>query len=118
MAVKANTLIVEYRGEIIDTETCLERMRTIYKDKPHQYFIDFMPGLVLDGCRKGTVARFVNHSCEPNCHIEKWCVGGEIRIGVFSSVDINPGDEITYDYRFDAYGQMQICRCGSEKCRG
>jgi hypothetical protein len=45
-------------------------------------------------------------------------VGGEIRVGLFALRDIAPGTELTYDYRFEAYGDMKKCLCGSDKCRG
>lgn len=45
-------------------------------------------------------------------------VNGEFHIGVFSSIDIQPGTEITYDYRFKSFGPLQECYCGSVNCRG
>ncbi|KAI9015133.1 hypothetical protein BC832DRAFT_523761, partial [Gaertneriomyces semiglobifer] len=111
-------LVIEYRGEIISQDTCIERMETMYKSLENYYFLDYAPGEVIDACRKGTEARFVNHSCEPNCHIEKWQVDGEWCIGVFSTEDIFAGSELTYDYRFQAFGPMQRCLCGAQNCRG
>lgn len=67
-------LILEYRGEIISSEMCRERMTVDYRDHEHYYFLDYDGGEVIDGTTRGTEARFVNHSCNPNCHIEKWCV--------------------------------------------
>ncbi|KAI8928474.1 hypothetical protein BC831DRAFT_397469, partial [Entophlyctis helioformis] len=111
-------LVVEYRGEIISTERCAERLRTIYKGHHNQYFLDYAHKLVVDACRKGTIGRFINHSCNPNCRIEKWYVKGEYRIGIFAAKDIEPGSELTYDYRYDSFGLMQPCFCGSSNCRG
>lgn len=70
--IKKGTLITEYRGEVISQQTCEERMRTVYKDQKNFYFFDYRNGEVLDASTKGSDARFINHSCEPNCHIEKW----------------------------------------------
>ncbi|KAJ3323641.1 Histone-Lysine N-Methyltransferase ash1l [Blyttiomyces sp. JEL0837] len=114
----ASSLVIEYRGEIISSETCIERMNTIYAELENFYFLNYDNGEVIDACRKGTEARFVNHSCEPNCHIEKWSVDGEFRVGLFASKPIPAGTELTYDYRFEAFGPMQRCLCGSENCRG
>ena len=110
--------MLEYCGEILSQETSLERMATIYKDMPHYYFLDYDNGEVVDGCQKGSIARFINHSCDPNCRIEKWTVGSEFRIGVFAEKDIAPGEEITYNYRFESFGFAQTCRCGAANCRG
>lgn len=63
--------------------------------------------------------RFVNHSCDPNCHIEKWHVDGEICVGIFASRNIAANEEITYDYNWHSFGEKRMeCFCGSENCRG
>ncbi|KAJ1562590.1 Histone-Lysine N-Methyltransferase ash1l [Nowakowskiella sp. JEL0078] len=116
--IKSNALVIEYRGEIISHATCRERIQTIYANTESHYFLEYSAGEVIDGCRKGNVARFVNHSCEPNCHIEKWYVNGEFCVGLFASENIPEGTELTYDYRFEAFGKMQDCLCGSANCRG
>ena len=53
---------------------------------------------VIDPTYKGTVARFMNHSCDPNCITEKWIVLGEICIGIFALRDIKEDEELTFDY--------------------
>jgi hypothetical protein len=45
-------------------------------------------------------------------------VNGEFRVGLFALRDIPAGTELTYDYRFEAFGPMQRCMCGSVNCRG
>jgi SET domain-containing protein len=61
----------------------------------------FHDGLIIDATR-GSIARFVNHSCEPNCRVEKWIVDGEPRMALFAGDDgIFTGDELTYDYNFE-----------------
>lgn len=57
---------------------------------------------MIDPTFKGNMARFINHSCDPNCIIEKWHVLGEICVGVFSIKDIKEDEELTFDYKFDA----------------
>ncbi|KAJ1552996.1 DNA-binding transcription repressor, partial [Cladochytrium tenue] len=89
--VRGGSLIIEYRGEVISTATCLARMRGEYAAEDNFYFLDYGAGEILDACRKGTEARFVNHSCSPNCYIDKWLVRGEHRVGVFALRDIPPG---------------------------
>ena len=50
---------------------------------------------------KGGMARFINHSCEPNCVTEKWVVGAELRVGIFAKELIHAGTELCYHYRLD-----------------
>ncbi len=117
--VKRGQLVTEYMGEVISQELAEERMQGIYANNKCFYFLDYTNGEVLDGTLKGSDARFVNHSCDPNCHIEKWHVGGEIAIGLIASRDIPAGAELTYDYNFQNFGaHKQICRCGADNCRG
>ncbi|KAJ3241207.1 DNA-binding transcription repressor [Chytriomyces hyalinus] len=117
-AIPKNKLVMEYCGEVIDQETCLERMRTVYAHTQHYYFLNYDKGEVIDGCRKGSDARFVNHSCDPNCRIEKWSANGEYHVGIFADKDIEMGSELTYDYKFESFGPMKKCLCGGRKCRG
>ena len=53
---------------------------------------------VIDPTSKGNLARFINHSCQPNCITEKWNVLGEVCIGIFANRDINEDEELTFDY--------------------
>jgi histone-lysine N-methyltransferase ASH1L len=76
--------------------------------------------MILDGT-KGSIARFINHSCKPNCKMVKWYVGGKPRMALFAGENpIMTGDELTYDYNFDPFSakNVQECRCGSDNCRG
>ncbi|KAE8351495.1 hypothetical protein BDV28DRAFT_149943 [Aspergillus coremiiformis] len=117
---EANQIIVEYTGEIITQAECEKRMRTIYKNNECYYLMYFDQNMIIDATR-GSIARFVNHSCEPNCRMEKWTVAGKPRMALFAGDrGIMTGEELTYDYNFDPYSQknVQQCRCGSERCRG
>ena len=64
--------------------------------------------------------RFVNHSCAPNCEIQKWSVNGLPRMALFSLRDISPFEELSYDYNFSLFNpaEGQPCKCGSAQCRG
>ncbi|CEP09099.1 hypothetical protein [Parasitella parasitica] len=120
--IKKGDLVIEYRGEVISHELCEERMCTIYVNDKNFYFLEYCNGEVIDACTKGTVARFINHSCEPNCHIEKWSLKGESYFGVFASQDIEAKSELFYDYNFSTFNNSveseQPCYCGSKLCRG
>ena len=54
----------------------------------HQYVMDLGGGLMVDATRKGNVSRLINHSCEPNCVVEKWAVGGVARLGIFARTEV------------------------------
>ena len=82
--------------------------------------MDFDQQMILDATR-GSIARFINHSCEPNCKMIKWTVSGKPRMALFAGDQgIMTGDELTYDYNFDPYStkNVQECRCGTPSCRG
>ncbi|KAL5117655.1 hypothetical protein ACEQ8H_004403 [Pleosporales sp. CAS-2024a] len=113
-------IIVEYAGEIITQSECERRMKQVYKKDKCYYLMSFDNKMIIDATR-GTIARFVNHSCEPNCEMIKWTVGGEPRMALFAgSRGIMTGEELTYDYNFDPFSQKNIqqCRCGTASCRG
>ncbi|PVH94547.1 histone-lysine N-methyltransferase ash1, partial [Periconia macrospinosa] len=114
-------IIVEYAGEIITQDECERRMKQIYKkDKQCYYLMSFDNKMIIDATR-GTIARFVNHSCEPNCEMIKWTVRGEPRMALFAGRrGIMSGEELTYDYNFDPFSSKNIqeCHCGTRSCRG
>lgn len=65
--------------------------------------------MIIDATR-GTIARFVNHSCEPNCEMIKWTVNGEPRMALFAGRrGIMTGEELTYDYNFEYVGPLPFC---------
>lgn len=82
--------------------------------------MSFDQNMIIDAT-KGSIARFVNHSCKPNCRMVKWIVGGKPRMALFAGDNpIMTGEELTYDYNFDPFSakNVQECRCGSDNCRG
>lgn len=73
----------------------------------------------IDATKKGGIARFANHSCNPNCYVAKWVVGKRMRMGIFAKRDIQQGEELTFNYNVDRYGHTaQICYCGEPNCVG
>jgi SET domain-containing protein len=70
-------------------------------DSPHLYIMELKPNTFLDARRKGSISRFINHSCEPNCTVEVWTVGKKLRVGIFSLKAIPAGSELTFDYRWE-----------------
>lgn len=118
--IPKKTLILEYTGEVLFLDAFRQRMQTIYKSDQHHYCLELSGGLVLDGHRMGSLCRFVNHSCKPNCGMAKIYVDGLPRMILQAEEDISAGQELTYDYKFDNFEDMtpQQCFCGAENCRG
>lgn len=74
---------------------------------------------VIDPTFKGNMARFMNHSCDPNCITQKWNVLGETCVGIFSVRDIVENEELTFDYQFDSFRTpLTKCLCGAKNCKG
>ncbi|KAI0548457.1 hypothetical protein F4679DRAFT_317872 [Xylaria curta] len=117
---QANQIIMEYTGEIITEDECDRRMNEKYKDNQCYYLMSFDQNMIIDATT-GSIARFVNHSCQPNCRMVKWIVSGQPRMALFAGdQDIMTGEELTYDYNFDPFSakNVQKCLCGSPNCRG
>jgi histone-lysine N-methyltransferase SETD2/UMP-CMP kinase len=53
---------------------------------------------VIDPTYSGNIARFINHSCDPNCQTRKWTVLNEVCVGIFTLKDIQENEELTFDY--------------------
>ena len=65
------------------------------------------------------MARFINHSCDPNCKLVPFNVNGHMRVAIVCIKDVAPGGFLCYDYQFDTqHGEKFICRCGATNCRG
>lgn len=67
-------------------------------------------GLLLDATAKGGLARYLNHSCGPNCETQYWMVKGETRVGIFARQAIKAGTELCYDYNLQWNGFARV-RC-------
>ncbi|KAH0182988.1 SET domain-containing protein, partial [Aureobasidium melanogenum] len=117
---KPHQIIIEHTGEIITPNEADRRMKEDYKNMTNYYQMGFDQGMILDAT-KGSISRFVNHSCEPNCKMLKRSVEGQPRIALFvGDRGISTGEELTYDYNFNPYSSksVQECRCGASNCRG
>ncbi|KAK1830270.1 hypothetical protein QBC39DRAFT_261243 [Podospora conica] len=115
-----NQIIMEYTGEIITEEECERRMNEVYKNNECYYLMSFDQNMIIDATT-GSIARFVNHSCSPNCRMIKWIVAGQPRMALFAGDrPIMTGEELTYDYNFDPFSakNVQKCLCGAPNCRG
>jgi SET domain-containing protein len=113
--------IIEYRGERVAHEEADRR----YDHKPlgdsHTFLFIVDARTVIDAGVDGNEARFVNHSCEPNC--ESVIERGRVFIDAIRTIEA--GEELTYDYQIQREAddppdidQVFACRCGRERCRG
>ncbi len=77
-------------------------------------------GFACDATRVGSKARFLNHHCDPNCVVQKRVISGEQCLFIFAKRHVEAGEELTLDYKFDAFpgAQQQPCLCGAKNCRG
>ncbi|KAJ2162624.1 hypothetical protein GGF46_000497 [Coemansia sp. RSA 552] len=115
------SFVMEYMGEVVTAAEFRKRTRVYQAEGiQHHYFMSIGNSKVIDATRKGCIARFVNHSCGPNCVLQKWMVGGAIRMGIFAERPIRRGEELTFDYKFErmADSEPQPCYCGSPECKG
>jgi histone-lysine N-methyltransferase SETD2 len=120
--LRRGDLIIEYMGEVINDEINTQRLEHHRRTRPNDtsmYSMDLGHGLFLDARHKGSLARFINHSCDPNCELQKWDVRGLTRIAVVARQDIAKGVELHYDYQFSTNEAAYFkCHCGTDKCRG
>ncbi|KAH8815592.1 hypothetical protein F5884DRAFT_183439 [Xylogone sp. PMI_703] len=118
--LQPNDFIFEYVGEVINEPTF--RRRTIQYDDEgikHFYFMSLTKSEFVDATKKGNLARFCNHSCNPNCYVDKWVVGEKLRMGIFAERHIKAGEELVFNYNVDRYGaDPQPCYCGEPNCSG
>ena len=103
--INKNRRIVQYTGEKISNQESLKR-EAKYLEKGHIWCFKLTSRTVIDAGVGGNIARFINHSCKPNCWIE--IVNGQI--WVRASRNLKVGDELTFNY--NAGGETEIaCQC-------
>lgn len=98
--------VIEYTGEMISSKEA--------DDRNSRYLFDVNARWVIDAAARENLARYINHSCEPNC---KPVVRGK-RILIFVKRHIRSGEELTYNYGkeyFDEYIKPNGCRCSACK---
>ncbi|ETO10209.1 hypothetical protein RFI_27165 [Reticulomyxa filosa] len=98
---ESNELVCEYVGEMITVEESEKRLQHMNEQRaPNFYFFQINSKLVADATNAGNEARFLNHSCDPNCETAIWYVNGEMRVGIFALRSIKLDEELTYDYKY------------------
>lgn len=121
--IKKNTKIIEYIGEKIPRHEGDKRSERRLKKYMNSlktgsvYIFQLNRKFDIDGSPLYNKARYINHSCEPNCEVD--IINN--RIWISSIKNIKKGTEITYDYgyTFDKNDYKDHpCKCGSRKCIG
>jgi uncharacterized protein len=116
------TCIAEYKGRRTSWDEATARPDSDLNNAAHTFLFGLEDGRVIDARIGGNAARWINHSCEPNCEAFE---DEAKRIFVETLRTIRPGEELTYDYRLAVEGPMSkrekaqyVCRCGARTCRG
>jgi len=108
--IPSGTRIIEYVGERISKEESLKRCVA-----NNEFIFTLTETEDLDGSVPWNPARFINHSCSPNCEAEL----DEDRIWIVALRDIHRGEELSFNYGYDLVDyQDHPCRCGSPDCAG
>lgn len=102
--------IIEYTGEKISRKETKRR----YYERTENYLFTLNTYWTIDGAVGGSGAQYINHCCEPNCYSQIL----KNHILYRAKRDIQPGEELTMDYRFDKNVERVECRCGVAGCRG
>jgi serine/threonine protein kinase len=117
--VKKGDFLLEYVGKAIQ-KLYLERLFSRYQNERMLYIMALDSDIFIDARQKGGTARYINHSCDPNCIVERWKVRGVLRAGIFALRDLPAGTELSFDYQWDRKrGRAATkCHCLSSNCRG
>ena len=113
--------LIEYTGELITWKVADRRYADDGTNGYHTFLFDIDGKRVIDAAVGGNAARWINHSCAPNCQ----AVGEGDKIFIESIRTIKPGDELVYDYGFvfqerhtPELKARYRCLCGAKACRG
>ncbi len=122
--IAAGERVVEYTGERISDEEAARRHPADPADPHHTFYFSLEGGGVIDARHKGNSARWINHACAPS---GPNCEAAEVKGRVFIHAlrDIEPGEELFYDYHLTIDERLTpklkrdyACRCGATSCRG
>ena len=119
--IRRGTRIIEYTGEVISPDEADRRYDDGGMGRHHTFLFSVTSKKVIDAAVGGNEARFINHSCAPNCE----AIDDRSRIYIEAIRDIAPGEELTYDYAYERDGtedekweKVYACHCGAPTCRG
>lgn len=119
--IPRGTRLIEYTGERMSHDEADDRYGEEHEDSPHTMLFAVDDEVVIDATHRGSSARWINHSCVPNCE----AVQEDGRVFIETRRTIRHGEELTYDYNLvlderhtPALKQAHACHCGAPRCRG
>ncbi|CAH2295841.1 histone-lysine N-methyltransferase SETD1B [Pelobates cultripes] len=117
--IAADEMVIEYVGQNI-RQVIADMREKRYEDEGigSSYMFRVDHDTIIDATKCGNFARFINHSCNPNCYAKVITVEAQKKIVIYSKQYINVNEEITYDYKFPIEDVKIPCLCGAENCRG
>ncbi|KAJ2974377.1 hypothetical protein NUW58_g8676 [Xylaria curta] len=120
--INKDDMIIEYVGEQVRQQISeIRENRYLKSGIGSSYLFRIDDNTVIDATKKGGIARFINHSCMPNCTAKIIKVEGSKRIVIYALRDIAQNEELTYDYKFEReIGSLDRipCLCGTTACKG
>ncbi|KAK0739278.1 hypothetical protein B0T21DRAFT_346606 [Apiosordaria backusii] len=120
--IPKDDMIIEYVGEEVRQVIAeLREARYLKSGIGSSYLFRIDDNTVIDATKKGGIARFINHSCMPNCTAKIIKVEGSKRIVIYALRDIAQNEELTYDYKFEreiGATDRIPCLCGTAACKG
>lgn len=112
--IPKKTRILQYKGDILEDGPDLDERYKKQISEGKFYFFELDVKRTIDGSVIDNDAKYVNHSCNPNC---KTIIHNE-EIWYVAKRDIRAGEELSVDYRYEIINPIEKCRCNSRKCRG
>ncbi|HVT36083.1 MAG TPA: SET domain-containing protein-lysine N-methyltransferase [Nevskiaceae bacterium] len=125
--IKRGERIAQYRGKVM-THAQADRRPGNDESTGHTFLFTLNERYVIDGAQGGNIARWINHSCAPNCepvHLEDEDDPRQDQIVIEAIRDIEAGEELGYDYGIPVEGRVTAeekkawaCHCGARRCKG
>ncbi len=126
--IKKGEEVIQYKGTLM-THDEADDMYGDGGETGHTFLFTLNDDYIIDANRKGNIARWINHSCNPNCEafVEENEKGNsrKDRVIIEAKRNIKPGEELTYDYGIvlevahtARLKKLWVCLCGSPKCTG
>mmetsp|Transcript_11081 Transcript_11081/g.41358 ORF Transcript_11081/g.41358 Transcript_11081/m.41358 type:complete len:1351 (-) Transcript_11081:1441-5493(-) len=116
--IRKDEMVIQYVGEYIRHHVADKReKRYEVQGIGSSYLFRVDDDYIIDATKKGNLARFINHSCDPNCCAKIITVENSKKVVIYALKDIGIGEEVTYDYKFPYEEDKIRCLCGSENCK-
>uniref|UniRef100_A0A915PM90 Histone-lysine N-methyltransferase n=1 Tax=Setaria digitata TaxID=48799 RepID=A0A915PM90_9BILA len=120
--IEMNSMIIEYKGEVIRSEVGEMREKKYEAQNRGVYMFRIDDERLIDATMAGGPARYINHSCDPNCStrlVDSGPCGDDKKIIIIANRPISAGEELTYDYQFDIEDAADKipCLCGAPNCQ-